>query len=67
MAVRDNGDSDVNSNQIKKVYIENEGSEPSDAQLIEFAKKLGLNILVPPNETTKLNKDLDLSYTNREW
>lgn len=52
---------------LKSVYIENEGSEPSDAQLIEFAKKLGLNILVPPNETTKLNKDLDLSYTNREW
>ena len=26
VAVRDNGDSDVNSNQIKKVYIENQGN-----------------------------------------
>ena len=26
VAVRDNGDSDVNSNQIKKVYIENQGA-----------------------------------------
>ena len=25
VAVRDNGDSDVNNNQIKKVYIENQG------------------------------------------
>ena len=37
VAVRDNGDSDVNSNQIKKVYIENQGAGYTDGTGVEVA------------------------------
>ena len=37
VAVRDNGDSDVNNNQIKKVYIENQGSGYSNGTGQEVA------------------------------
>ena len=35
VAVRDNGDSDVNNNQIKKVYIENQGAGYTDGTGVE--------------------------------
>ena len=37
VAVRDNGDSDVNNNQIKKVYIDNQGAGYTDGTGVEVA------------------------------
>ena len=35
--MRDNGDSDVNNNQIKKVYIDNQGAGYTDGTGVEVA------------------------------